>query len=54
VQSLEQLIAKDEANGQVRELEVDEIFIKCGRIRDDGKLPEAGLKDGAFSRKAIL
>lgn len=38
----------------MRELEVDEIFIKCGRIRDDGKIPTSGIRDGAFSRKALL
>lgn len=48
------MISKDEANGQVRELEVDEIFIKCGRISDDGKVPVVGLRDGAFSRKALV
>lgn len=39
MQSLEQLVYVDEAKGRVTELEIDEIFIKCGRVRDDGKLP---------------
>ena len=38
----------------VKELEVDEIFVKCGRIQDDGKIPNGNLRDGAFSRKAKL
>ena len=54
MKSLDQLVVKDEANGNARELEVDEIFIKCGRIRDDGKLPTMNLRDGAFSRKALI
>ena len=54
VKSLDQLIVKDEANGVVRELEVDEVFIKCGRIRDDGKIPTMPLRDGAFSRKSMV
>ena len=45
---------KDEANGVVHELEVDEVFIKCGRIRDDGKIPTNTLRDGAFSRKSLI
>lgn len=32
VKCLDQLLFKDEANGVVKELEVDEIFVKCGRI----------------------
>ena len=48
------MIVKDEHNGVVRELEVDEIFIKCGRIRDDGKIPANTLRDGAFSRKSLI
>ena len=38
----------------VKELEIDEVFIKCSRIRDDGKIPATGLRDGAFSRKALI
>lgn len=38
----------------MKELEIDEIFIKCGRIRDDGKIPTTALRDGAFSRKVRL
>lgn len=45
---------RDETNGLVRELEVDEIFIKCGRIQDSGKIPSSSLRDGAFSRKSTL
>ena len=46
---------KDEKQGTIKELEVDEIFIKCGRILDDGKIPVvASMRDGAFSRKALV
>ena len=45
---------KDKANDIARELEIDEVFIKCGRIRDDGKIPSNTLRDGAFSRKSLI
>jgi hypothetical protein len=48
------LLAKDEAQGIVKELEVEEIFIKCARLTDNGKIPTSGIRDGAFSRKALL
>ena len=53
---LEQLIVKDDTAGTVRELEVDEVFVKCGMIKDDGKIPidQNTLKNGAFSRKATV
>ena len=54
VKSLDQLYVKDEAQNIVRELEIDEVFIKCGRIRDDGKIPTNTLRDGAFSRKSLI
>ena len=38
----------------VKELEVEEILIKCARIADNGKIPTSGIRDGAFSRKALL
>ena len=56
LKSLEQLIVKDDTAGTVKELEVDEVFVKCGMIRDDGKIPidQNTLKNGAFSRKATV
>ena len=45
---------QDQAQGIVKELEVDEIFIKCARISDNGKIPPSNARDGAFSRKALL
>ena len=39
----------------VIEFEIDEIYLKCGRVRDDGKFPTvSSMRDGVFSRKASV
>ena len=43
------------AENIVKEVEVYEINIRCGRIKDDGKSPSSSdLRDGYFSRKHTL
>ena len=37
----------------VSELEIEEVFLKCGRILENGKVPNQ-VKDGFFSRKSTL
>ena len=43
----------DSENRMVTELEIEEVYLKCGRIQENGKVPPL-VKDGFFSRKSTL
>jgi uncharacterized UBP type Zn finger protein len=52
MKALNQLYVEIPATKIVKEVEVDEINLKCGRIKDDGQIPVSSkLRDGYFSRK---
>lgn len=53
LKALNQLVAEIPGQDIVKELEVDEINLKCGRIDDNGRIPTQ-LRDGFFSRKHTM
>ena len=52
MKALTQLYVEIKPKKLIKELEVDQINMLCGRIFDDGKIPNPNsLRDGYFSRK---
>ena len=43
----------DSETKQVTELEIEEVYLRCGKIQENGQVPNV-VKDGFFSRKSTL
>lgn len=55
MKALNQLYVEIPSEETVKEVEVDEINLRCGRVKDDGQIPlRSALRDGYFSRKHTM